>query len=105
LLFGIFGYPRYGLDGTGVGDVGGKGTPRRKAVRTNKSSAGQDDRKLQAALKKLNMQPIPGVEELNMFREDGNVLHFSAPKGMFSHFHNPNYQYQCYIFLISYSSC
>lgn len=31
------------------------------------------------------MQPIPGVEELNMFREDGNVLHFSAPKGVFTY--------------------
>ncbi|CCA74014.1 probable transcription factor BTF3a [Serendipita indica DSM 11827] len=61
--------------------IGGKGTPRRKVVKTAKAGGGQDDRKLQAALKKLNMQPITGVEELNMFREDGNVLHFSAPKG------------------------
>ncbi|CAG7849481.1 Nascent polypeptide-associated complex subunit beta Short=NAC-beta; AltName: Full=Beta-NAC [Serendipita indica DSM 11827] len=60
--------------------IGGKGTPRRKVVKTAKAGGGQDDRKLQAALKKLNMQPITGVEELNMFREDGNVLHFSAPK-------------------------
>ncbi|KAJ3005543.1 hypothetical protein NUW54_g4292 [Trametes sanguinea] len=42
--------------------------------------AAQDDKKLQGALKKLNVQPIPGVEEVNMFREDGNVLHFSTPK-------------------------
>ena len=61
---------------------GGKGTVRRKVVKTTKASGGQDDRKLQAALKKLNMQPISNVEELNMFREDGSVLHFSAPKGM-----------------------
>jgi len=52
-------------------------------VKTAKAGGGQDDRKLQAALKKLNMQPIAGVEELNMFREDGNVLHFTAPKGQF----------------------
>lgn len=65
----------------GIHVKGGKGTPRRKVVRTGKAGGGQDDRKLQAALKKLNMQPIPGVEELNMFREDGNVLHFTAPKG------------------------
>jgi nascent polypeptide-associated complex subunit beta len=31
-------------------------------------------------LKKLNVQPIAGVEECNMFKEDGSVLHFSAPK-------------------------
>jgi NAC domain len=60
---------------------GGKGTVRRKIVRKSKPSNTQDDKKLQGALKKLNVQPIQGVEEVNMFREDGNVLHFSAPKG------------------------
>lgn len=60
---------------------GGKGTVRRKIVRKAKPSAAQDDKKLQGALKKLNVQPISGVEEVNMFREDGNVLHFTAPKG------------------------
>jgi len=60
--------------------IGGKGTVRRKVVRKTKPSAAQDDKKLQGALKKLNVQPIPGVEEVNMFREDGNVLHFTAPK-------------------------
>jgi len=40
-----------------------------------------DDRKIQAALKKLGVQPITGVEEVNMFKEDGNVLHFQAPRG------------------------
>ncbi|KAG1823467.1 NAC-domain-containing protein [Suillus subaureus] len=64
--------------------IGGKGTMRRKIVRKTKPSAAQDDKKLQGALKKLNVQPIPGVEEVNMFREDGNVLHFTAPKGFFS---------------------
>ncbi|KAI0760225.1 NAC domain-containing protein [Fomes fomentarius] len=60
--------------------IGGKGTVRRKIVRKTKPSTAQDDKKLQGALKKLNVQPIPGVEEVNMFREDGNVLHFSTPK-------------------------
>ncbi|KAJ7765149.1 NAC domain-containing protein [Mycena olivaceomarginata] len=60
--------------------IGGKGTVRRKVVRKAKASTVQDDKKLQGALKKLNVQPIPGVEEVNMFREDGNVLHFTAPK-------------------------
>ncbi|KAG0704913.1 NAC domain-containing protein, partial [Suillus ampliporus] len=63
--------------------IGGKGTMRRKIVRKTKPSAAQDDKKLQGALKKLNVQPIPGVEEVNMFREDGNVLHFTAPKGTY----------------------
>lgn len=55
---------------------------RRKVVHKPKVTGGGDDKKLQAALKKSNVQPINGVEEVNMFREDGNVLHFSAPKGM-----------------------
>ena len=62
--------------------LGGKGTVRRKIVRKAKPSGVQDDKKLQAALKKLNVQPIQGVEEVNMFRDDGNVLHFTAPKGI-----------------------
>lgn len=66
---------------TDVEPLGGKGTVRRKVVRKTKPSAAQDDKKLQGALKKLNVQPIPGVEEVNMFKEDGNVLHFTAPKG------------------------
>ncbi|KAK0470508.1 nascent polypeptide-associated complex subunit beta [Armillaria novae-zelandiae] len=60
--------------------IGGKGTVRRKVVRKGKPAAAQDDKKLQAALKKMNVQPISGVEEVNMFREDGNVLHFASPK-------------------------
>ncbi|KAL9033074.1 MAG: hypothetical protein Q9214_007682, partial [Letrouitia sp. 1 TL-2023] len=57
----------------------GKGTPRRKQKKVHKTS-GTDDKKLQASLKKLNVQPIQAIEEVNMFKEDGNVIHFSAPK-------------------------
>ncbi|WOO78868.1 Nascent polypeptide-associated complex subunit beta [Vanrija pseudolonga] len=60
--------------------IGGKGTPRRKVVKKSVTASQGDDRKLQAALKKLGVQPITGVEEVNMFKEDGNVLHFAAPK-------------------------
>lgn len=59
--------------------IGGKGTPRRKTKKVHKSSVG-DDKKLQASLKKLNTQPIQAIEEVNMFKEDGNVIHFAAPK-------------------------
>ncbi|KAF8247420.1 nascent polypeptide-associated complex subunit beta [Wilcoxina mikolae CBS 423.85] len=59
--------------------IGGKGTPRRKVKKVHKS-AGMDDKKLQTALKKLNVQPIQAIEEVNMFKEDGNVIHFAAPK-------------------------
>ncbi|KAN0071913.1 NAC domain containing protein [Elaphomyces granulatus] len=57
----------------------GKGTPRRKTKKVHKSST-TDDKKLQATLKKMNVQPIQAIEEVNMFKEDGNVIHFSAPK-------------------------
>jgi len=59
--------------------IGGKGTPRRKVKRAPARSGG-DDKKLQQTLKKLNVQPIQAIEEVNMFKSDGNVIHFSAPK-------------------------
>ncbi|EMF17027.1 nascent polypeptide-associated complex subunit [Sphaerulina musiva SO2202] len=59
--------------------IGGKGTPRRKVKKVHKSS-GADDKKLQTVLKKMNVQPIQAIEEVNMFKSDGNVIHFSAPK-------------------------
>merc|ERR1711957_637193 len=45
-----------------------------------KSNHGADDKQLQAQLKRLGLNTIPGIEEVNMFKEDGNVLHFSAPR-------------------------
>ncbi|CCD50103.1 similar to nascent polypeptide-associated complex subunit beta [Botrytis cinerea T4] len=57
----------------------GKGTPRRKVKNVHKST-GMDDKKLQTSLKKLNVQPIQAIEEVNMFKSDGNVIHFAAPK-------------------------
>ena len=49
-------------------------------------TSGTDDKKLQTSLKKLNVQPIQAIEEVNMFKEDGNVIHFAAPKGTSSAF-------------------
>merc|ERR1739843_23134 len=59
--------------------VGGKGTARRKKKTQHKTSAA-DDKQLQAQLKRLQVNNIPGIEEVNMFKEDGSVVHFSAPK-------------------------
>ena len=39
-----------------------------------------DDKKLQSQLKKLSINPIPGIEEVNMFKDDGSVIHFTNPK-------------------------
>lgn len=62
--------------------VGGKGTPRRKAKKVSKVS-NSDDKKLQATIKRLNVQPITGIEEINFFRQDGKIIHFVNPKGRF----------------------
>lgn len=64
-----------------MGDVrtGGKGTVRRKKKTQHKTSAA-DDKQLQAQLKRLQVNNIPGIEEVNMFKDDGSVIHFSAPK-------------------------
>eukprot|EP00930_Biecheleria_cincta_P042007 TRINITY_DN2888_c0_g1_i2.p1 TRINITY_DN2888_c0_g1~~TRINITY_DN2888_c0_g1_i2.p1 ORF type:complete len:159 (+),score=51.54 TRINITY_DN2888_c0_g1_i2:70-546(+) len=59
--------------------TGGKGTARRTKL-TKHASTGADDKQLQAQLKRLGVNSIPGIEEVNMFQEDGSVLHFSAPK-------------------------
>eukprot|EP00931_Biecheleriopsis_adriatica_P105846 TRINITY_DN80372_c0_g1_i1.p1 TRINITY_DN80372_c0_g1~~TRINITY_DN80372_c0_g1_i1.p1 ORF type:complete len:160 (-),score=65.12 TRINITY_DN80372_c0_g1_i1:39-518(-) len=59
--------------------TGGKGTVRRTKLAKH-ASQGADDKQLQAQLKRLGVNSIPGIEEVNMFKEDGGVLHFSAPK-------------------------
>merc|ERR1719394_32036 len=59
--------------------VGGKGTARRKKKIVHKAS-NTDDKKLQSQLKKLSINPIPGIEEVNMFKDDGSVIHFTSPK-------------------------
>merc|ERR1711957_486376 len=46
----------------------------------SRSSAADSDRKLTAALKKLGATNIPGIEEVNLFKEDGKVIHFMNPK-------------------------
>ena len=66
----------------------GKGTQRRN-VKAVKKADELDEKKLGAALKKLNVQPIPGVEEVTIFKEDGNLIHFNAPKGASSRLSPP----------------
>ena len=65
-----------------TGQCRGKGTPRRSQKKKPHKTSGTDDKKLQTSLKKLNVQPIQAIEEVNMFKEDGNVIHFAAPKGI-----------------------
>jgi len=59
--------------------LGGKGTARRKKKVVHKTTA-TDDNKLQNSLKKLSVQTIPNIEEVNMIRDDGTVLNFTNPR-------------------------
>lgn len=59
--------------------IGGKGSARRKKKVLHRTAVA-DDKKLQGALKKLNVNNIPGIEEVNMIKDDGMVLHFNNPK-------------------------
>merc|ERR1711955_134207 len=59
--------------------LGGKGTQRRKKKVVHKAAT-TDDKKLQSTLKKLAVNTLPNIEEVNMIRDDGTVLHFNNPK-------------------------
>ncbi|XP_029053509.1 bicaudal [Osmia lignaria lignaria] len=63
--------------------IGGKGTPRRKKKVVH-ATAATDDKKLQSCLKKLSVNTIPGIEEVNMIKDDGTVIHFNNPKAQAS---------------------
>jgi hypothetical protein len=51
---------------------------KRKAVHKTTST---DDKRLQSTLKRLGVNSIPGIEEVNLFNPDGTVTHFANPKG------------------------
>jgi len=59
--------------------IGGKGSARRKKKVVHRTAT-TDDKKLQSSLKKLSVNNIPGIEEVNMIKEDGQVIHFNNPK-------------------------
>jgi nascent polypeptide-associated complex subunit beta len=59
--------------------LGGKGTMKRKKKVAHKTTTA-DDKKVQSALKKAGAQPLPSIEEVNMFRDDNSVMHFTNPK-------------------------
>merc|ERR1711899_721728 len=59
--------------------IGGKGTARRKKKVVHRTAT-TDDKKLQSSLKKLSVNNIPGIEEVNMIKDDGTVIHFNTPK-------------------------
>lgn len=58
--------------------TGGKGTMRRKKKAVHKTTS-TDDKRLQNTLKRLGVNTIPGIEEVNIF-QDETVIHFTNPK-------------------------
>merc|ERR1711990_242174 len=59
--------------------TGGKGSVRRKKKVVHKTTT-TDDKRLQNTLKRLGINSIPAIEEVNLFMESGEVIHFTNPK-------------------------
>ena len=51
---------------------------KKKAVHKTTST---DDKRLQNTLKRLGVNTIPGIEEVNIFKDNSEVVHFVNPKG------------------------
>lgn len=54
------------------------GCRKKKAVHKTTST---DDKRLQNTLKRLGVNTIPGIEEVNIFKDNNDVVHFVNPKG------------------------
>lgn len=58
--------------------TGGKGTVRRKKKAVHRATT-TDDKRLQSTLKRLGVNTIPSIEEVNIFKDE-MVIHFVNPK-------------------------
>ncbi|CAO2835133.1 unnamed protein product [Amaranthus hypochondriacus] len=58
--------------------TGGKGTMRRKKKAVHKTTTA-DDKRLQSTLKRIGVNAIPAIEEVNIFKDD-QVIQFINPK-------------------------
>jgi nascent polypeptide-associated complex subunit beta len=58
--------------------TGGKGTMRRKKKAVHKTTT-TDDKRLQNTLKRLGVNTIPGIEEVNIIKDD-SIINFQNPK-------------------------
>eukprot|EP01017_Pseudomicrothorax_dubius_P007025 TRINITY_DN1211_c0_g3_i2.p1 TRINITY_DN1211_c0_g3~~TRINITY_DN1211_c0_g3_i2.p1 ORF type:complete len:165 (+),score=68.46 TRINITY_DN1211_c0_g3_i2:118-612(+) len=59
--------------------IGGKGTQRRKKKTVHKTTI-QDDKKFKSTVKKLGMQPLQDIDEVNMFKDDNTIIQFKRPE-------------------------
>lgn len=60
--------------------IGGKGSARRKHKTQPKDTAVADSKKLQLTLRKIVSTPLDGIDEVNMFKDNGEVIHFTNPQ-------------------------
>lgn len=60
--------------------TGGAGSQRRKKKTVHKTQL-NDDKKVKTMIKKFNVQPLPDISEVNMFKQDDTVIHFKNPEG------------------------
>jgi len=60
--------------------TGGKGSVRRKHKVVRKATTGAEEKKVKSILNRLQVRDIPACEEVNLFKDDGTVIHFSNPK-------------------------
>ena len=58
--------------------LGGKGTQKRKVKKVEKGNMSAT-KKMKTIEKKLGTAPLPDIAEVNLFRDDGDVWHFSNP--------------------------
>ncbi|KAL8145837.1 nascent polypeptide-associated complex subunit beta-like isoform X2 [Apium graveolens] len=58
--------------------TGGKGSVRRKKKAVHKTTT-TDDKRLQSTLKRIGVNAIPAIEEVNIFKDDV-VIQFISPK-------------------------
>ena len=58
--------------------TGGKGSVRRKKKAIHKTAT-TDDKRLQSTLKRIGVNAIPAIEEVNIFKDDV-VIQFVSPK-------------------------
>ncbi|KAL6977074.1 hypothetical protein U1Q18_025868 [Sarracenia purpurea var. burkii] len=58
--------------------TGGKGSMRRKKKAIHKTTT-TDDKRLQSTLKRIGVNAIPAIEEINIFKDD-LVIQFTNPK-------------------------
>lgn len=71
---------RYGTRMASTHTGGGKNHMRRKKFRSSNRTTNDFEKRMQSSLQKLGCSTIPGIEEVNLFKDDGTVIHVEHPK-------------------------